>query len=95
MKNFWKNCAGARAGAKIGLQVRAPHITIFVRCACGCGPNSPHTKGLSISIEAQGIFSDMWQTKNVSICTLSQVFFKKRWVFFQFFECLLKEILAY
>ena len=37
---------GARAGAKTGVRVRAPHITIFVRCACGCGPKSPHTKGL-------------------------------------------------
>ena len=49
MKIFWKNCvgAGARAGAKIGVRVRAPHITIFVRCVCRCGRKSPHTKCLS------------------------------------------------
>ena len=44
---FLKKCAGAgvRAGAKNG--VREPHIRIFVWCACGCEPKSPHTKGLS------------------------------------------------
>ena len=28
----------------------APHITIIVRCACGCGPKGPHTKGLHPAI---------------------------------------------
>ena len=45
---FLKKCAGA--GAKNGVRVRAPHITNFVRCACGCGPKSPHTKGLLIML---------------------------------------------
>ena len=48
-ENFLKKCAGARAGPKNGVRVRAPHITIFVQCACGCGPKSPHTKGLEMS----------------------------------------------
>ena len=47
-RTFVGKCAGVgvRAGTKIGVRSRAPHIAIFVRCACGCGPKSPHTKGL-------------------------------------------------
>ena len=37
---------GAEKFSETCMRVRAPHITIFVRCACGCGPKSPHTKGL-------------------------------------------------
>ena len=53
MNFFLKKCAdaGVRAGAKNGVRVRAPHITIFVQCACRCGPKSPHTKGLPMSPE--------------------------------------------
>ena len=35
-----------RTGAKNGVRMRAPHITIFVRYAFGCRPKSLHTKGL-------------------------------------------------
>ena len=42
-KKSLKKCLGARAGAKNGLRVRAPHITICVQCARGCGPKSSQT----------------------------------------------------
>ena len=45
---FFEKCAGA--GEKNGVRVRAPHITNFVRCACGCEPKSPHTKGLVVGV---------------------------------------------
>ena len=40
--DFLFKCAG------VGGQEHAPQITNFVLCACGCGPKSPHTKGLGI-----------------------------------------------
>ena len=54
LKFFLKKCAsaGRRAGAKTGVQVHARHMTIFVQCACGCGPKSTHTKGLQTRIVA-------------------------------------------
>ena len=50
-KNFLrKKCesvgAVVRACAKNGVHKPALHITIFLRCVCGCRPKSPHTKGL-------------------------------------------------
>ena len=56
--------AGARAGVKNGERVRAPHISFFVRCTCGCGPKSLHNKGLIfVPIQNSMGFNHMIKTK--------------------------------
>ena len=40
---------------KLAVRVRALHITILVRC--GCGPKSPHTKGLTLTTYRDSLVS--------------------------------------